>query len=266
MANAKLSAAGKAALANILSKLPEEKRAAVQAEFDAAEEAIEALGESTLSRSDYNRSLDELKAKEDTLNEWWTSHEGYLREYQQIKPEYDKLKAAPPVPNPNPNPNPAPPAGFTKDEILKDWDQRLTERERAYAPAMGLMTSLSTRHLHEFGEVLDDSLWADLMSDRRMGQVVNGRQFGLREAYEDKFKDRYQEKAKVAEETRLTKLKQEWESEYVKTHQSSAPYPISANVPSGSPLDGLAAKSGEGDVAQRAADQYNEIVRNSGLG
>ena len=246
----KASDAGKLFLAGVFAKLSDADRTQAQAIFEKAEHegALEVIGTGALAQPDINRRYDELKVKEtelDTLTDqnqaWWAEHQAAIADYLKIKPEYDKLKG-----NPNPNPNPQPVAGLTREDIAADLEQR----DRAFAGALALGVTLSTRHLQMFNEVLDVNA---LLTDARLGQPIKnqpGRVFGLQDAYTAAHGERVATKAKEAEDARINKLVEEKLAEERKKQPALQPYPL-GHGPDPSPLDVLQTKDG---IAQHTVD------------
>src|SRR5262252_8094600 len=73
---------GQTFLAGVLAKLPAEQQAQAKAIFEAAEakDAVTLLGDGALARSDYSRSMDQLREKEQALNEYYEKLNGWYGE------------------------------------------------------------------------------------------------------------------------------------------------------------------------------------------
>lgn len=233
----KASDAGKAFLAGVLAKLPQEQRAQAEAIFTAAgtEAALEVIGTGTLGQSEINRQFDELKtqresltAKTSELTDWYEQNKSALEEYLVIKPEYEKVKGN------NPDPlKPAANTGLTKEEIAQD----LERRDRAFAGALALATDLSSKHFAMFTEPLSTS---ELLADPKLGRPVEGdpnRVYGLQDAYNTKHGARVTEKQTAAEAARIQKLVDDGVAAKLKAMPQHQPFPLRDASPS--PLDAL---------------------------
>jgi len=240
----KASDAGKSFLAGVLARLAEADRAQAEAIFGKAEHegALEVLGTGALAQPEINRKFDELKVKEDELDDlraqnqdWWDNNQKAIQEYRVIKPEYDKLKGTPPKKEGDPPLAPA--------LDMKAFQDELEHRDRAFAGAFALGVTLSSRHLQMFNEVLDMSA---LLSDPHLGQSVKGqpgRVYGLQDAYNTVHGERVTAKATEAENTRINKLVEDrMVEERKKLSAIQQPYPTYHADPS--PLDALAQKDG----------------------
>jgi sulfur transfer complex TusBCD TusB component (DsrH family) len=114
---------GQTFLAGVLSKLPTEQQAQARAIFEAAEakDAVVLLGDGALARSDYSRSMDQIREQERALNEYYTRLDGW---YAENKAALDG--AVRPSGDPAPVERPAGPAAggnmaptLTQDDIRR---------------------------------------------------------------------------------------------------------------------------------------------------
>lgn len=230
---------GQAFLAGVFAKLPAEQRAQVEAAFNApeAKDAVIVLGDGTLARSEFSRRMDEVKRAEadaqalyDANQAWFAANKPVIDEYQQIKPEYDRLKAhsgQPPVVPPA-----APPAGPTFDRAAIE---KLVQEQisAAAADVVGVSAWTSQRaveHYRQFNEVLPVS---EIVS-----ATLAARQKGSSATLDDTYREKYGEKiaaaAKQAEDTRIEQLVQQRLQQ--ERSAGNLPFPVRTEA---SPLDVL---------------------------
>lgn len=243
----KASDAGKLFLAGILAKLPEAQRAAVQTAFDGAtaEDALTLLGDGTLGRSEINKQLDDLTAKQkaadtyyEELNTWLASKKTVLDDYAAIKPEYDRLKTAPKPAVGSDQPQPPPiDLDALKDDLRKEFTSTIGLAQQDAAAIIALTNRLSVTHFQQFSEVLDvEGLLRDPLLGRQIPGQPTGRIYGLRDVYQAKYNDRLAAKDKEAEDARIGKLVEARLAEERKAF-SERPYPMQRD--SVSALDAL---------------------------
>lgn len=228
---------GKSLAEQILAKLPENLRGQVQTAF-AAPEAVDALtllGDSALARGDYSRQSDELKRKTEELDaarvqvdtdykaltDWYGLNEAKLKQFDTIKPEYDRLKAG--NPNPNPNPNPAPPTGVSEDAVAKMFQ----EREMAFARVLGLTSTLTAKHLNDFKEVLDVNALIEHATKHKV-PLYDPR--SETDAYRALHGEKLAAKEKAERDAGIEKIVQERLAAERRTQQG--PYPVRGQEPS----------------------------------
>src|SRR5262245_7537543 len=98
---------GQSLIAGVLAKLPPEQQAQAKAIFDAAEakEAVTMIGDQALARSDYSRSMDQLREKEGALTEYYARLNTW---YDENKTLLDGARNPSPSPTSDPAPTPAP--------------------------------------------------------------------------------------------------------------------------------------------------------------
>lgn len=261
---------GQAFLAGVFAKLPEAVRAQVKAEFDKpeAKDAIILIGDGALARSDYSKQMDDLKKKEDELDDlkgqhetWYTENHAALQDYVKIKPEYDTLKKG----NPNPNPNPNPKPGIDEDKVVTLVDGRLEMTSRSFAGAMALAFDLVQEHNRMFGEKLDIR---ELLADPRLGKQIagqpDGRVVGLQDIYNAKFGEKVAAKHRETEEKKFNDEVNRRLEEERKKNPSPQPFPLRDSSPS--PLDALLVKDGPAQhTVDTAVAEYDRLsqVRNA---
>ena len=230
---------GKSLAEQILAKLPEGLRGSVKAAFDAPEsvEALTLLGDSAMARSDYSRQSDEIRKKTEDLDAlnaqvqgdyqnlktWYAQNQAKLQEFDTIKPEYERLKGGTPNPNPNPNPNPVPAKGLSQEDV----DKLLQERDAGYARVLAVTTTLATKHLRDFNEVLDVNALVEHASKHRVA-LFDPR--AETDAYRAIHGEKIAAKAKAEADADIEKRVQERLAQERRSQQQ--PYPVRGQEPS----------------------------------
>ena len=224
--------AGKSMLSGILAKLPESVRASVQQAFEAPEaaDALTTLGDSTLARSDYSRQMDDLRAKESTLQQdyenlqaWYETNKGTLARAGELEAEVQRLKGSPAAPPLRSTPAGPDPASFEKE---------LAARERQAALYLNAVSKLGLEHFQRFNEVLDPN---ELMT------LAEQRKVSIFDAYQLKFGDKLQAKRTEEEQARINKIVEERLADERKKTEGQ-PFPLRHQAPS--VLDVLDTKDG----------------------
>jgi len=254
----KASDAGKSFIAGVLAKLPEAMRGQVQTVFESADAvpALEVIGTGALAQPEINRSLDDLRKKAADLddlrernNTWYAENKAALEDYLKIKPEFDTLKAGG---GGGGGGNP-PPAGPTKEEIAAALDTR----DRSFAGALALTMDLSAKHMHMFAEPLNTT---ELLSNPKLGTEINGKVFGLMDAYNEKHGERVTTKLAETENARIQKLVDAGVAEKLKALPQNQQHPFPLRDPSPSPLDALSAERKPADYSvDSAVAEYERL-------
>lgn len=254
----KASDAGKSFMAGVLSKLPEAVRGQVQTIFESADAnaALEVIGTGALAQPEINRQLDDLRTKQKELDDiraanqtWYANNKAALEEYVKIKPEYDKLAAGGEPPEPKP--------GMSPEEVNRAIAASHQERDRYIAGALALSMDLAAKHMYMFKEPLNTT---ELLSNPKLGTVVNGQTFGLMDAYNEKHGERVTKHVADEEAARIQKLV----DEQVKVKMAALPqnqqHPFPLRDPSPSPLDALTAERKPADFTiDSAVAEYERL-------
>ena len=238
---------GRSFLDGFVAKLPEVFRAeaiALIEKIAAAPEAVPAIqyvGDGAMRQPDYSKAMNDMQAaktelaqKLDNLNTWYEQNEAALKEYVEIKPEYDDLKAkgnGAPLPKP-----PAPPA-----DPRKVVEEVLHEQGREYVALSAWLAGKAVEHLPRFGEPLDVM---ELTADPRLGKPVAGqpgRVFSLLDVYTAKYGERVATKQREADEAKLNAEVEKRLSAKL-AERASQPFPLRGEAPS--VLDVLNTKEG----------------------
>ena len=260
---------GQAFMAGVLAKLPAEQQAQARAIFEAAEakDAVTLLGDGALARSDYSRSMDGLREKEQALTDYYTRLDGW---YTDNKAALDAAAARgtgnPDPARPQPDPAPAPNAGaggtITAADIRAIADQAVNEAGRDYIAVTAFLATQGARHSHLFNEPLD---MTELVANPKLGKPVYGqpgRVYSLQDAYLEKYGERIQGKHKEAEDKRINDEVEKRLGERLKTTQSGHPFPLRQEA---SPLDVLGTKDGPAaHTLDTAVAEYERLVAAKG--
>lgn len=245
---------GKSFLSDLLSKIPEDSRAAVAAAFSASDAAVETLGKGALAQSEFSRAMDAVKATEKALEaeragiqsvhskqqEWWKT-------VQPVVALGEAAQAAGWTPEAPPAGGTPPAAATLPEDVLRKADMdKLVESHLA---VVAYVNKLSASHLHEFGEVLDLSpLIAEAQSSGK----------GLPDVYAAKFADRFAEKRQKALDAEVESRVQTRLADERKKFGHGV-YPTGPST--GSPLDALAPPpNAAGDVSDLVAE-YERLTQ-----
>ena len=242
-------------MAGVLAKIPEDKRAQVEAAL--TEDALVMLGSGALAQSDINRKYDELKAKEETLaddytklNTWYEEKKGMLTEYDTLKAAAGKNPALHPVVTPPPE------IDYSKVMSKEEFLTSMIDQQRSAANYLALQQKLALTHLKQFDEILDAG---ELLADKSLGKTLpDGRIYGLEDAYRTKYAEKLTERANKLEETRINTLVDAKVSERMRANPG-LPMPIRGG---GSPLDALEVdpkSAGAQFTAEAAALEYDRL-------
>lgn len=227
--------AGKTMAEGILAKLPESLRADFQriVATPEASDALTELGARTLAQGDYSRQLDELRAKETTLQQdyenlqaWYQINKGTIDKAAALEAEVTTLRGGKQPPAPAVVPPPA--HGLGAEEFQKE----LAARERAAATYLNAVSKLGLEHYQRFNEVLDPN---ELMA------LAEAKHVSIFDAYNAKFGDRLAAKAAEAKQAEIEKIVGERLAEERKK-DASQPFPLRHQAPS--VLDVLETKDG----------------------
>lgn len=223
-------ALGKQFLTDLLARIPEEQRAALQPLVD-VEEIAAFAGDGVLRQQDYSRTMNALSAKHQELTDWYEANKAALDAAA-------KGRTGDPAPQPT---------GLD----MKAVEELVNKREEGVAAYMAATTDLALKHFQEFGERLN---LTDLLGDPEV------RKIGILGVYDRKYAAKYQEKASKAETDRVEAKVAERLVEERKKFSSAAPYPVSAHDPS--PLDVLESPNpgAEKFSPQALTDEYNQLV------
>jgi len=248
---------GQSFLAGVLAKLPQEQQAQARSIFEAAEakDAVTLIGDSTLARSDYSRSMDTLREKEAALNEYYTKLDGWYGENKAL------LEQARTGGGPDPAPDPAPAGAggmISASEARRIAEEAVNEAGRDYIAVTAFLTTQGGRHAHMFNEPLDMN---ELVANPKLGKPVigqPGRVYSLQDAYNEKYGDRLRAKHQEQEDKRINDEVEKRLGERIKQSTSTHPFPLRAES---SPLDVLSTKDGvAAHTLDSAVAEYERLV------
>lgn len=228
--------AGLAFLADVLGKIPEDRRTAVQTLIDTNPELVEAIGAGTLRQQEFSRGMDQIKRVEQEQQAWYTTSQDLLALGQKAKEAgFDPTK-------------PTTPASALPENVLRRDD--LDQREAGYAQFVMETNFLQASHLREFGEPIN---LADLARDPRVKDL------GLRGVYEATVAPKRDERRKQETDAEVTRRVNEGVAAALKA-QGHPAYP-SNNAPTpGSPLDALQPVAASGGDVDSYVDAYHALV------
>lgn len=251
---------GQSFMAGVLAKLPAELQAQAKTIFESAEakDAVTLLGDGTLARSDYSRSMDTVREKEQALNEYYTRLDGW---YSDNKAALDAAVARSDEPAPAAPAHPAAPAAggmLTQDDVRRIADEAINSAGRDYIAVSAFLATQSGRHQHLFNEPLD---MTDLVNNPKLGKPVYGqpgRVYSLQDAYMERYGERIQKKQQEAEDKRINDEVEKRLGERIKATNSTHPFPLRAES---SPLDVLSTKDGTAaHTLDSAVAEYERLV------
>jgi len=259
---------GQSFLAGVLAKLPKEQRAQAEAIFNAAEakDAVSLAGDGALARSDYSRSMDTMRQKEEALNEYYTRLDGW---YAENKTALDAARSGGGDPTPPQGQQPQPPQGqqqpaaggnvaLTHDDIRRIANDAVNEAGRDYIAVSAFLATQGARHSHLFGEPLD---MTELVANPKLGKPIYGqpgRVYSLQDAYMERYGERLAGKQKEAEDKRINDEVDKRMTERLKQTNSGHPFPLRQES---SPLDVLQTKEGPAvHTLDSAVAEYERLV------
>jgi hypothetical protein len=249
---------GNSFLAGVLAKLPESKRAQVKEAFEAAEakDAVVALGDGVLARSDYSKHMDGLKAKEgelqtkfNDLNDWYAANEAALKEYPTLKTKLATYEKTPPADPKNPPADPVDPRQIAREEI--------DAAGREYVGVSAWLAGKAVQHQQMFSEPLDTMA---LVNNPKLGKPIAGqpgRVFSLEDAYREQHGERVTKFQTDAQEKKFNDEVEKRLAEKLKgqTHQ---PFPLRGDA-SPSVLDVLDQKDRPVHNLDSAVAEYERL-------
>lgn len=242
---------------DLLSRIPEADRAAVEAALSKPEaaDAVTFLDQGAARQSDYSRAQDQLREQRAELDRQAAKvQEDYQRNvawYEANQPVLEAGKAALAaggVPARTEEPI-QPPTGVTREEMQKF----VNDQAAGVVPFVAENVRLAVQHFKQFGEELD---LAALMADPQIGKL------GLRGVYQKTFATQIEQVRAQAEQKRIDELVNTQLAERLKAAGNRPVYPVGPHDPS--PLDVLEVGAQKPDPsqfsAQAAADEYLALV------
>jgi hypothetical protein len=254
---------GNSFLAGVLAKLSPEQQSQAKAIFESAEakDAVTLIGDSTLARSDYSRSMDQLREKEQALTEYYTKLDGW---YTDNKAVLEAAQRGGGNGNggyvaPQPDPTHAGAGGMiSATEARRIADEAVNEAGRDYIAVTAFLTTQGARHSHLFNEPLDIT---EIVANPKLGKPVlgqPGRIYSLQDAYNEKYGERLRAKYQEQEDKRINDEVQKRLDERLKQTTSTHPFPLRAES---SPLDVLSTKDGTAvHTLDSAVAEYERLV------
>lgn len=232
---------GKSLAEAVLAKLPENLRDAARTALLAPEatDALTLLGDSALARSDYSKNMDEIRTKAEELREqeatlvadharlsdWYAGKKAVIDKYptlDAIEAELARARGGTPPPA-DPNPPKPPVSGISKEDL----EAAFMERDKGYASVLALTTTLATKHLRDFNEVLDVNALVAHATKNRL-PLYDPR--ADMDAYRALHGEQLKAKQDADEQTRINKLVDEKLAARLK--DANQPFPLRNSSPS----------------------------------
>jgi hypothetical protein len=257
---------GQSFIAGVLAKLPPEARAQAEAIFNAAEakDAVTLVGDGALARSDYSRSMDQLREKEGALNEyyeklnsWYGDNKAVLDQAYAAESQQPAQPAAQPSSAAAPAAIQSPATGaLSAEDVRRLAEDAINAAGRDYIAVSAFIATQGAHHQHLFGEPLDA---LELVNNPKLGKPIlgqPGRVFSLQDAYQEKYGERLVEKQREAQEKYFNEEVDKRLAERLKA-TASHPFPLRSES---SPLDVLTTKEGPGaHTLDTAVAEYERL-------
>lgn len=260
--------AAKEFLAELLAKVPEQQRAALEA-LGTVDEALEFLGSGVKRQSEFSSSMDTLakeraylEGKKAEYDEWWKRHNGMLTAGSGALAKLKALKDRGIDPDrpetfsrqdddPDDRPNFNAAAFMTKEEFQEAMRSSLLATEQGGVALISKAVTIASKHQSEFGEPFDMQpvIDAAIKSGRPIEDEYN---LLVQPKRQEKQQKDFDQKLKEAEERGAARERQ----------RLSMPYDISNAEPNAPPTAFSGATSdGKGQGVQRAVDDWFQTQR-----
>jgi hypothetical protein len=236
-------------LTDLLSRIPAESRAAVQAALEdpGAADAVTFANNAAMRHSEYSRLHAQVQQTHREQTEWYEANKPALEAGRAVLE--GRTPPAEPIATPAAKPFELPPDLVRKDDVLK----LINEREQGAVNYFALVNTLSLNHLQQFGKVLDTAA---------LQAYAIQHQQDLPTAYNAMFAEDLAAKAKAAEDARVESLVNE-RLTAERAKQIANPYPV-AGTREAQPLDVLAKPVADRDLSQfsveAAAAEYSQLA------
>lgn len=185
----------KAFLADIIAKVPEDKRAMVE-ETLTAESVVGDLQGAFLRQSDYSRNMDRLRDErrefEAMVAEANANIEGWQEYIDTKQQEIESMRS---------EQNPSGEEGWTREALLRE----LAQRDNMAIRLADVMTDIKAEHRERFGERLDTSAVMQLAAQKNLS---------FEHAYREFVGPREEERRKKEQEELIAKAREEGAREY----------------------------------------------------
>lgn len=233
-------------LQDLLTHVPADQRAAVEAALEASPDAVKFADDGAKRQSEFSRAMDQVRAQEQKIKD---IHAEQTAWYDANLPLLEAGKKALEGAGSNPSTQPVDlPADLVR---AADVEKMVNERERGAVNFITATNMLTLKHYEQFKEILDVSA---LVNDPDAAKL------GLDGVYRKHYGDKLAEVAKTAEDARIEARVQERLAEERKTQHIRPPYPVTGA--DSSPLDALNGQSPDPTQfsADAAADEYLRLV------
>lgn len=236
-------------LAELLSHIPADQRAGVEAAFEASPQAQTFADQAAKRQSEFSREMDQVRAHQQRIEAIAAEQQAW---YDINKPLLELGKQA--QASAGADPDAGVPAQLPADIVrMADVEKLLTQREQGAAAFIAASSTLAQRHYQQFGEPLD---LAQLLADPDAGKL------GLDGVYRKVHAEKIQAQQTAAfEKTVQERVEAKLTEERAKfIHRP--PYPLAGTETS--PLDALAKPADQRDPTQfsveAAADEYMRLA------
>lgn len=214
---------GRTYLTELLARVPEDRREGVL-EVLQADDILDHVGDSVLRQSDYSRGMDEQRRATEALAadvakyqglyddnvRWRASQADKVTKMEAENVRFKTMLTADPLLDPeggdDPSRTPLHPNGVDLKDYVKREDaekqlkERLEETERNGIQLMAMISSIQTRHLKDFNEVLDG---------QELFEHATKTNLPLPAAYQDFIKERVEESRETAHKEEIKRAKEE---------------------------------------------------------
>ena len=250
-------------LESLLSKIPEDKRAAVKEALN-NDAALEDLGEHVLRQADYSRAMDEAKkikaSAEDhkaRLDQWWGENNKRLVDGTAALKKLEELDQKRKTAAAADNGDDTITAALKKDlegyvtrvDAEKALNEALARRDMQFANFTMTLNDLSMRHYIDFKERLNtEELFNRARQENKPLNVV----------YDEMSKDLREAKQKAEDEAKEKDLERRIREKVIAEQSARGPYPVPDMSEGVSPLSGLTRDGKKGDYLAEAIAEYGK--------
>lgn len=245
---------GRDYLTRVIAALPEDRRAQVQSLLldDAAAPALDVAGQGAKRQDDYSRAMDDLRAREARATADLQRAEALARQAREVEAQqvawWEENRAAleRATATPAPTPTPAPAAPTPSNVVTRDFFDTTANE---FLGVVAWSNQKAIEHYQKFGEALDVN---GLIGEARQKKC------SLEEAYQAKFKPRYDELATKAQQERDAEIARKAVDEF-RAQNPNIPYPVPSRA-SADTLAGLKTDDRSQYGPEAAAAEYNRLV------
>jgi hypothetical protein len=197
--------AGRAFVAEILSRIPAEARADVQKHLE-VDGVLEVVGNGTLMRQDYSRGMNTLQTNQRALDDWYQKNQPLLEAGAKAIAQPARRQAPDPYDDPDLDdpadtrrrPAPIDTSRFVERDEATQSVQRLEQNAMVYSE---MLNRISMTHYKEFG--------GDILDPRALREHAEATGLRLDLAYNDLVAERRELARKTELEVLITRAREE---------------------------------------------------------